>query len=91
MFLGTVQPVDMRLLQVDGICEIPSLKDAPAAALKIQSIFTWIWALIYENTPPSNDQKIICNNDLTLLKSMMSLIQQHYQEKVTLNYYIRQT
>lgn len=69
---------------IDGICEIHSLKDTPAAALKIQSIFAWIWALIYENTPPSNDQKIIRNNDLSLLKSMMSFIQQHYQEKVTL-------
>lgn len=69
---------------MDGIHKIYDLKNAAATALKTQSIFSWIWALIYENMPHSNGEKEKHNNDLSTLKKMISFIQQHYCEKISL-------
>lgn len=56
----------------------------PAASLKIQSIFTWIWALIFENAPKCSRTKQTSHHDLSVLKNMIRFIQQHFNEKITL-------
>lgn len=68
----------------EGIRNIHNLKTTPAASLKIQSIFTWIWALIFENGPKYNGAEQVCRHDLSILKSMISFIQNHFNEKITL-------
>ena len=69
---------------IDGIREIYALKTAPAASLKIQSIFTWIWALVFENAPKSEGIKQTHHHNLSILKNMISFIQQHFHERITL-------
>lgn len=68
----------------EGIQKIYSLKTTSAASLKIQSIFTWIWALIFENAPKCSRTKQPPHHDLSILKNMISFIQQHFHEKITL-------
>ncbi|MEY8391905.1 AraC family transcriptional regulator [Lachnospiraceae bacterium 45-W7] len=63
---------------------IYSIHKASAATLKIQSILSWIWAIVYENMPKTSHVTHLQNNELSILKNMISFIQQHYNEPVTL-------
>lgn len=67
-----------------GIRKIYSLQSSSSAPLKIQSIFTWMWALIYENMPDIDRTKQMQCHNLSILKKMISFIQQHFNEKITL-------
>lgn len=69
---------------MEGIYKIYSIESAPASILKIQSIFTWMWALIYEHMPKLCNIKKTKNNNLSILKNMISFIQQYYDQKITL-------
>lgn len=69
---------------IEGIRKIYSLKASCAASLKIQSIFTWIWALVFENIPKSNETEQTRHHNLSIFKNMISFIQQHFNEKITL-------
>lgn len=69
---------------INGIHNIHSVMKASGAVLKMQSIFTWMWALIYENMPRSNSSEPAQNRNLSILKDMIDFIQQHYDEKITL-------
>ncbi len=65
--------------------QIYDVRHSPTAPLKIQSAFSAIWAMLYNE----NEQKIICNKkistgDITALKHMVTFIQQHYYEKISL-------
>lgn len=63
---------------------IYSIHKTTAATLKIQSAFSWIWALIYENMPKISTTTHLHNSDLSILKNMIGFIQQHYNESITL-------
>lgn len=69
---------------VAGVQKMYALKTASGASLKIQSIFTWIWALIYEHMPKSHGTERKHRHDLPILKNMIDFIQQHYREQITL-------
>jgi len=72
-------------LKVQKLKQIYDVRHSPTAPLKIQSAFSAIWAMLYNE----NKQKIICNKkistgDITALKHMVTFIQQHYYEKISL-------
>lgn len=70
-----------------GIRQIYEEKDRPGAALRIQSTFCKIWALLYEQMPqntPELPQAEWNSRQLLLLKEMIGFLQQHYAEKLTL-------
>lgn len=67
--------------QIEAIYEA-SREEEPE--LKIQMIFFGIWQSIYEHGKGSPVEKIKPNHHLNTLKEMITFIQQHYQEKITL-------
>lgn len=69
---------------IEGINQIYGERQSAASALKTQSIFTWIWALIYENMPKASHAETSQNIDLFTLKNMIGFIQEYYNEKITL-------
>lgn len=69
---------------ISEINHLYSVRKTSASILKMQSIFTWIWSLFYENIPKTSDTRHPQNNDLSILKDMMGFIQQHHDEKITL-------
>ncbi|WP_310603680.1 AraC family transcriptional regulator [Anaerosporobacter sp.] len=69
---------------IEGINLIYTERTTPAAVMKTQSIFSWIWSLLFENMPKQNSIGNAPNNDLSILKDMIGFIQQHFSEKITL-------
>lgn len=59
-------------------------KGQKAAPLKIQSSFSVIWSLLYENIPPGNHIVNTKNNDLTATRNMIGFIQKNYTQKISL-------
>lgn len=59
------------------------IKDEKAVPLKAQSDFFDIWFRLYENIPFDNRPKMQ-NADLSVLKNMISYIQQNHNTKITL-------
>ena len=53
--------------------------------MKIQGIFSWIWASVYENMPGADSEEQPYSSDLSILKNMTGFIQQHYHEKISLS------
>ena len=70
---------------IRGIREIYRLRDTATAPLKIQGIFSWIWASVYENMPGADSEEQPYSSDLSILKNMTGFIQQHYHEKISLS------
>lgn len=60
-------------------------KDAPAAPLKVQAAFSAIWAELYEHMPQPKVSGKRTSANLSVLKSMVGFIQQHYREKLSLS------
>lgn len=69
---------------IDGIQQVCEERQSAAAALKTQSILTWIWSLVYENMPNPSPAGQLQNMDLFTLKNMIAFIQKNYAEKITL-------
>lgn len=69
---------------MEGVRKIHSLKGASGAALKIQSIFSWIWAVIFEHMPKTYGLEQKHHHDLFVLKNMIGFMQQHFREQITL-------
>lgn len=69
---------------IQGIRKIDSLKTSATASLKMHSIFTWIWSLVFENMPKSYKTKQLHCHNLSIFKNMIRFIQQHFHEKITL-------
>lgn len=82
LYLSSQTPWQKQLLEY--ISKIYEQKNSPAAVLKAQSLFGLIFALILENVPADSDSKGNRSSDLSLLKNMVSYIQVHYSEKITL-------
>ncbi|MEY8428278.1 AraC family transcriptional regulator [Lachnospiraceae bacterium 46-15] len=70
---------------IQGTQEIYRLRDTATAPLKIQGIFSWIWASVYENMPGADSEEQPCSSDLSILKNMTGFIQKHYHEKISLS------
>lgn len=60
-------------------------EQVPCFELLAQSQFFYLWSLLYQNTIAKNGCERIETDPLNPLKTMISYIQDHYQDKVTLN------
>lgn len=58
-----------------------NLKTAP---LKVQSAFSEIWSLLYENLPQAPGPSSPPSSDLTITKNMVGFIQKNYARKISL-------
>lgn len=54
------------------------------APLDVQSAFSAIWSLLYENIPPNNNTISPQSNDLKITKNMVGFIQKYYAHKISL-------
>ena len=70
---------------IEQIYFIDQCKEQSAMPLKIQSAFSMIWSLLYENLPPENSIPASKNGDLMTVRNMVSFIQKHYTQKITLS------
>lgn len=59
-------------------------KDLKTAPLDVQSAFSSIWSLLYENIPPNDNTKSLQSNDLNITKNMVGFIQKNYTHKISL-------
>lgn len=59
-------------------------KDLTTAPLDVQSAFSAIWSLLYENIPPNDNILSRQNNDLNITKNMVGFIQKYYTRKISL-------
>lgn len=59
-------------------------KDRKTAPLDVQSAFSAIWSLLYENVPPNTNVSSPQNNDLSITKNMVGFIQKYYTRKISL-------
>ena len=59
-------------------------KGQKAAPLKIQSAFSTIWSLLYENLPSKNHMAAPASNDLTAARNMIGFIQKNYIHRISL-------
>lgn len=58
---------------------------APCYELTAQSKFFHLWSILYQNTIAKNGYELAETDPMSPLKTMISFIQNHYQEKITLN------
>lgn len=68
---------------LENVMYMYSVKNEKLAPLKIQSAFTKLWILLYENICIEETIKIQ-NSDLTIIKNMIGFIQQSYMKKISL-------
>lgn len=59
-------------------------KDQITAPLDVQSAFSAIWSLLYENIPPNDTIALPQSTDLTIAKNMVGFIQKYYAHKISL-------
>lgn len=69
---------------LDQIHSMYADKNSKTAPLKVQSAFSAIWSLLYENIPQNSRDTKQQSNDLTLTKNMVGFIQKNYALKISL-------
>ena len=69
---------------LEQICFMDQCKGQKAAPLKVQSSFSVIWSLLYENLPLGIHAAIPVSNDLTAARNMIGFIQKNYTRKISL-------
>ncbi|MGN0153050.1 MAG: AraC family transcriptional regulator [Lachnospiraceae bacterium] len=57
----------------------------PCFELIAQSKFFYLWSIIYQNTIAKNGYELVDTDPMNPLKTMISYIQNNYQDKITLN------
>lgn len=55
-----------------------------AAPLKVQSAFSAIWSLLYENLPSEDRMAVPVSSDLTAARNMIGFIQKNYTRRISL-------
>ncbi len=60
------------------------MEKVPCFELIAQSKFFQLWNLLYQNTIAKNGYELIETDPMNPLKNMISFIQEHYQERITL-------
>lgn len=69
---------------LEQIYYMDQCKGQKAAPLKVQSSFSVIWSLLYENLPLEDHKSIPVSNDLTAARNMIGFIQKNYTRKISL-------
>ena len=69
---------------LDQIHFMYTRKDLKTVPLDVQSSFSAIWSLLYENMPPDDNMISLQSNDLTITKNMVGFIQKYYTHKISL-------
>lgn len=67
-----------------AICQMYDHRSDHTFVLHIQSLFYRIWALLFEHAPSDTAPPDNHSHQLSTLKDMIGFLQNHYQEKVTL-------
>lgn len=74
------------MLQIlSSIQTIYDIRDTSASELKIQRSFLDIWIALYENAISIRQKQISQNHHLSVLKEMISFINQNYSRKLSLS------
>lgn len=73
-----------HLQVIEQLKYIYQIKDTPAAPLKIQAAFGFVWALLFEHMPASYRPKRNSDENLSIVKKMVYFIQLNYMEKISL-------
>jgi AraC-like DNA-binding protein len=68
----------------DYLQEIYNCKGECNWELKVQGMFSLIWALLLENKPPFENYNYGLSNNLMIFKKMVRFIQEHSSENITL-------
>lgn len=76
--------VDWQRKILEQIHFMDRCKSQKAAPLKVQSSFSVIWSLLYENLPLEDHAAVPVSNDLTAARSMIGFIQKNYARRITL-------
>ena len=66
------------------IYNMDQTKGQRTAPLKVQSSFSEIWSLLYENIPSENHTADAGSGDLAAVRNMTGFIQKNYAQKITL-------
>ena len=69
---------------IDGLKYIYDIKDTLTAPLKIQGIFSLVWADILGIIPQTEIKKTLSADNLTILKNMVGFIQERFKDKISL-------
>lgn len=69
---------------LDYLLEIYACRDTDTMELKAQSLFGNLWAELYTHLDAKKSISSVQNHHLTSLQSMISFIQGHYKEKISL-------
>lgn len=83
-YIPFVKEVEWHNQLLELIPLMNNVKNSTAAPLKIQSYFLQMWALIYEHTPSTSNNRGN-NADFSALKDMIGFIQRNYTERITLS------
>lgn len=59
-------------------------KELKTIPLDVQSAFSSIWSLLYENLPPNDHITSPQSSDLTIMKNMVGFIQKYYTHRISL-------
>lgn len=70
---------------LDYIIFMYTNKDLKTAPMKVQSAFSAIWSLLYENMPLDDNTSNLQSVDLDITKNMVGFIQQNYTHKISLS------
>ena len=70
---------------LDYIIFMYTNKDLKTAPMKVQSAFSAIWSLLYENIPLGDNTSTLQSVDLDIIKNMVGFIQQNYTRKISLS------
>lgn len=69
---------------LEQIYAMEQSKGQKTAPLKVQSSFSVIWSLLYENIPLENHIRNARSSDLTAARDMVGFIQKNYTRKISL-------
>ena len=83
-FVFLTSDIDWQNSILEQIYLMDQCKDQKAAPLKVQSAFSVIWSLLYENLPLEDHAAVSASSDLTAARNMIGFIQNNYTRRISL-------
>lgn len=69
---------------LSNLAKICDCVDGENAEIKIQRLLWEVWEALFQNLEEGNENPVLHNEQLELLKRMLAFIHMHYHEKITL-------